>query len=1196
AGKTTLLDAICLGLYGRTPRLQSISGENEIMSRRAGDCLAEVTFATTAGVFRTMWSQRRSRNKPDGNLQPPRHELVNHQTGAVITTKLRDTQEEVRTIVGLDYDHFTRSILLAQGEFSRFLQAGERDRSEILERITGTEIYSTIGRRIFEEFGSQRRLLDELRTQIDAINLLSDDDVIAMKAEAVSLIQELERSRLQLQSIVQGLDWHRQVEECHLAMREATRLLAEAHEAVEAFRPRQEQLKRARLAAPLSQALGVVTALRKDLAEAEHRMAAAKQAQDLSQATVSRLNVSVQSATQALAVAESALTEGRPIWKVVRQLDERISTACELQKLIRHRLQETMTEMKAAEEGIQSVEAEIQACRTNQQNAAQWLLHHAGDEQIAEHLPRIRSQMERVREYAKELAVRDQDVEQLQVILKQRVEQAQLTRKAENAARHLFQKLNAELDVLKQQAFELTGGQTVDQLYGELRQLQSQREDQLQRIRLWQECFGHRNRITSEETEYQAILRQLEDAGVEHDRLAEEHSKLCQLSEDLTELVAARQLRAELAEHRRQLLPGQPCPLCGALEHPFAGEVTESEISDVRQRLTESRRKQSECERTLKGCAERRTKLETRAEESLRRIRQQNQQLCNALLLINDGEKPPIRPDDITEETIQHLQNQSDELCQYIETSEDRVRRVRDLEHQEELLSRQRNAAEKELISKQAEVALVDKEVETASARLDEHQRHSEKLRMDDEAALVNLQSMLEPFLSSNSESSGRPDISVIQEHIEQLVGRSRKWSETSSTCNQLNQTLRTLEVTVRERTEEYQRIARRMETDRFAAEEQTATVDQQVRERKERFGERDADHEESMAATAVDLRRSELSAQQQQLQEARQTSTQHEADWKAARERFGELQKREQTASSELRRELLVSVFRDEAELQAAVLPPDDVNRLQNEQASLVEQMQTAQVRREQNHQREKALQEHPVTSESAESLRARRAALEDQIEKLLRRQGELTSRLQDNDERRKHAGEQQRRLDERTAAFEPLAMLNQLIGCGTGTRYRRFAQGMSFDTLLAGANAELQKLTDRYQLKRSREDNLELSVLDHYYGSIERTVKNLSGGESFLVSLALALGLSKLASRNVRIDSLFLDEGFGSLDNDTLDVALHALSGLHQEGKLVGLISHVSGLKDQIPIQLRVQRGASGCSRLVGPGVQEIHQSSPV
>ncbi len=109
----------------------------------------------------------------------------------------------------------------------------------------------------------------------------------------------------------------------------------------------------------------------------------------------------------------------------------------------------------------------------------------------------------------------------------------------------------------------------------------------------------------------------------------------------------------------------------------------------------------------------------------------------------------------------------------------------------------------------------------------------------------------------------------------------------------------------------------------------------------------------------------------------------------------------------------------------------------------------------------------------------------------------------------------------------------------------------------MIGQANRQLQKMSDRYLLVRDREQPLELNVVDGYQAGEIRSTKNLSGGESFIVSLALALGLSSMASRNVRVDSLFLDEGFGTLDEEALDTALETLAGLQQDGKLIGVIS---------------------------------------
>ncbi|MDR3047334.1 MAG: hypothetical protein LBU51_06955 [Bacteroidales bacterium] len=168
----------------------------------------------------------------------------------------------------------------------------------------------------------------------------------------------------------------------------------------------------------------------------------------------------------------------------------------------------------------------------------------------------------------------------------------------------------------------------------------------------------------------------------------------------------------------------------------------------------------------------------------------------------------------------------------------------------------------------------------------------------------------------------------------------------------------------------------------------------------------------------------------------------------------------------------------------------------------------------------------------------------------------------------------------------------LDNLIGSADGKKYRNFAQGLTFEYMIKHANIQLQKMFDRYVLLRDRDKPLELCVIDHYQGEQVRSVKNLSGGESFVVSLALALGLSKMASKNVQIDSLFLDEGFGTLDEEALDMALTTLSGLRQEGKLIGVISHVQALKDRISTQIQLVPEGNGHSRIEGVGCRSSSQ----
>jgi exonuclease SbcC len=187
-------------------------------------------------------------------------------------------------------------------------------------------------------------------------------------------------------------------------------------------------------------------------------------------------------------------------------------------------------------------------------------------------------------------------------------------------------------------------------------------------------------------------------------------------------------------------------------------------------------------------------------------------------------------------------------------------------------------------------------------------------------------------------------------------------------------------------------------------------------------------------------------------------------------------------------------------------------------------------------------------------------------------------------DDQRRKQAGEWGAALEERRRKVEPWVRLNAFIGSADGKAFREIAQQWTLDVLVKHANAQLGQLAARYYLKRL-EGCLNLIVVDRQMSDQIRSVHSLSGGESFLVSLGLALGLASLTSSRMRIESLFIDEGFGSLDADTLRTAMDALAHLEAQGRKVGVISHVAEMADAIPVQIRVVKGPGGASRILVP-----------
>lgn len=203
----------------------------------------------------------------------------------------------------------------------------------------------------------------------------------------------------------------------------------------------------------------------------------------------------------------------------------------------------------------------------------------------------------------------------------------------------------------------------------------------------------------------------------------------------------------------------------------------------------------------------------------------------------------------------------------------------------------------------------------------------------------------------------------------------------------------------------------------------------------------------------------------------------------------------------------------------------------------------------------------------------------------------GGIKRQLEDNKNAKVRIGQLTMRIEAQKTECRRWEMLNNLIGSADGKKYRNFAQGLTFEIMISHANHQLMKLTDRYLLIRDKNQPLDLNVIDNYQAGEVRSTKNLSGGESFIVSLALALGLSKMASKKVRVDSLFLDEGFGTLDEDTLETALETLASLRQDGKLIGVISHVSALKERINAKIIVQKGSGGKSTIYGPGCSRLN-----
>lgn len=360
-------------------------------------------------------------------------------------------------------------------------------------------------------------------------------------------------------------------------------------------------------------------------------------------------------------------------------------------------------------------------------------------------------------------------------------------------------------------------------------------------------------------------------------------------------------------------------------------------------------------------------------------------------------------------------------------------------------------------------------------------------------------------------------------------------------------------------------------------------------------FGAIIADDKEKELATQLQLAKDDLTANKEQL--ALITQKIQDLNHRLAdNQKQLDLNDKELTDIEHKFQQKLLQSFKHLDEFLTAKLPDDELLALESHYQTLIENQKQIDLYLSQtNTQIQCLLNDNPaIESWVVDELESQFLQTKTNLETLLTDFGtkqEKYTQAMDNQQKKLQLLNDIKQLE---YDFLPLQQLNELIGSSDGKKYRNFAQSLTLTALLNEANNELGKLSKRYLLTASNDDKnpLGIDVIDTYQGNTVRQSKNLSGGESFVVSLALALGLSNMSSQKMQIDSLFLDEGFGTLDEEALDMALNALSEIQSDGKMIGIISHIGALKERLYTKIMVEKKSGGVSVLVGAGVTRLNE----
>ena len=1186
AGKTTILDALCLGLYGRTPRLDKVTqNSNEIMSRQTGDCFAEVTFETQKGRYRCHWSQRRARKRPDGELQQAKREIADADSGKVLESKINQVEELIEKVTGMDFERFTRSMLLAQGGFAAFLQASPDKRSPILEQITGTEIYSRISMKVHERYRDEREKLDLLYSELKGIQVLTAEEENALQAglkEKQALETELAGK---MEGLRAALTWLEKISTLEKELEELDKQRQDYEQRRVAFAPEAKRLEKARKALGLEGDYTNVVALRRQQeTEVKELNGAMAVLPEKEKAGTEALDVR-QSAEARLTAERSRQAAEAAVIKKVREFEALLGEK-------KKQIDEKETAIGAGEkqgegykEALEKTARELAQSQADLEAVHDYLIKHAADAALTEKFAAISRTFTSVCDLeARHIkACKDLDTavasKETAAIAYKKTEVDHRTLQAD------FEKRQGELKQLTDEIVAVLKGSDIgvwrneaDVLKGRERLL-IQAKDIIARIDKTDTAVsGMGQNLETLKAGLDGLLKDIQTA-------ADRKSQLDKEIENMeTQVALLGRIRA-LEEDRKRLEDGRPCPLCGATDHPYArGNVPELNQAEVALKILKGEDRE---------VSEKLRKLEAEQAETGAKLRHTEKETAEKKAAVDADEKEcaeALRVLDI-EATREDRAAKIDDALEVVHT---KIAEANGIVAAAEQKGREETSARAALEIVRQKFEETDRALRDARYRLEtaglEHARLIKEcavLAGETKAALVAAQKDVDSFGIVKISMTGLDDI------LNDLKRRKDKWQAKQEERTVHEKKIAALKAGIDRDTALLENLdkdlaARRQ--DRAALIGEQAALDAS---RRELFGDKKPDEEEAGLADAV-RRTSEA------LDKAREAHTQIEKDISVLKEKTetlkGNIKRRAlELAQSEERLNVRIrkAGFADETDFSLSRLDEQEREQLAEREASLLGEKTSLDARLNDRTEALAAERVKNLTEQSEGAGEALKENIETCDSDLKQIRHDIGGMMQSLNENKKQREKQKERINGIEAQKKECARwndLHELIGSADGKKFRNFAQGLTFDMMTRHANRQLRKMTDRYLLVRDSSQPLELNVMDNYQAGEIRSTKNLSGGESFIVSLALALGLSHMASRNVRVDSLFLDEGFGTLDEDALETALETLAGLHEDGKLIGVISHVPAFKERISTQIQVTPETGGCSRLSGPGCRKI------
>lgn len=1090
AGKTTILDCICLALYNNTPRMESSRRESyqdeqaknnssvkdcsQLMRRNTAEASVKLRFRGSNEInYTAEWSVRRARQKVDGALQPIVWTLWNEDEN-IHFSKANDIKQEIDWAVGLSFEQYCRTAMLAQGEFTRFLKSDDKEKSEILEKLTGTEIYSEIGKNIFL---TDKENADKLKQQKDRLNvyeLMSDEELTACKEHIVELSENNSKKELERADVNKKLVWLNKEKDLQ-------NLLTE-----------KERIRKEKIELLASQSVK----LREQL------------------------------------LADWNLTTDARAWK------KSLETLKEEQQNNKRGEESCLTDFNGLEEGRNELRKQVDVLRQRQKTVGEALKRFEPDEQMLDNSQSILTELnvflvaeKQKKNEGTKKAELEGNVQMLSEKLNRAVQACEAAMKSKNDKQQEIDGQNEVLKKMDQTRLEGNRDEIQKQLENLAAALRNLKDSEAKRAALVtaQNNLAANSKLLSQYDEEKCSLQK----EVER-RTAVYEKEKCQyekMEKSVSDYV--KELRAELGA-------GDLCPVCGRkIEKLDDDEHFQSALEPLRSSMKKA---EDEMKQTKDELHQTEAKI-----MSLSLLTNQNKvTVADDLKLSETADKEALDAcrkcgiEQLSDSVAEQLKQKQEEATVRLNSVTVQLEKARNLTQKISELQLEKDGLQKDLEGVQNKLTTVRDEVKRNQSSIEEKEALIKTHGVQMENALKELSDKM-------TWQDWRKDLQREGEvFVDKVKKTSKEYDDLKTERTHIGEELGKIENEASHAAVLHQNILMLFPN---------------------------WETHQSMGVSHVDNLNEKLTKLNTNAAKLSEKIKSNEESRNRLQSQLDDFLSEHKEISAERFKEL-ISHSADEMENEGKQL-----QKLRDDKSAA----ETAYT--ETRQQYEQLQREKPDLSpeDTPEQLADKEKILAESIKKNDQDIGSEKQKLADNETRLNTVKKEKAELEALQTAYDRWHNLSSIFGDAQGAHFRSIAQSYVLRTLLVNANCYLKYLSKRYRLE-CQPGSLTILFRDDYQGSVLRPVTTLSGGESFLISLSLALGLSSLNRQGLSIDTLFIDEGFGTLSTEYLNVVMDTLEKLHQlGGKRVGIISHVDSLRERIKTQIQIIKNGQSSSKVI-------------